>query len=203
MPSKPFAREGRQWLEWVIPLLYGKPVKDFTPKEREAALTKFYEFCTPEAPRKGNFMITIFRWVIPERQRLPKPTIPQLEAFQKQARELIDKKLNGEQQCRTGLGASPNYQDGFVSMESQNPVDTAVSQVGNYLSMNWKYIKRCPRAGHPAERCRRVFVAKKLQEDGAITYCSRRCKDRIKRRERDQIAEERYGAKGPRPQEGV
>src|SRR5262245_29576891 len=174
MPRNPMGREGRRALAWGIALIYGTAVKDLPTKARENILKEFYEFCTPREPQGGPFGAFIFKWVIPEKTKLPMPTVTQVDRFRHQARELLEKRLNGETQCRIGAGASMNYQPELVVIESQDPVYTAVSRFGAFMSANWKYVRRCPRAAFPKENCRRVFVLKKLPTDKTDPYCSRR-----------------------------
>jgi hypothetical protein len=202
MASNPEGRAGREWLIWAIDLTYGKAVKDLPSKEREAAVRTFYEFCTPKSPRKGKFLTMFFKWVIPGRARLPLPSVSQVDRFREQARKLIESRLSRAPHPVIGIGASANYQENLVSYESPDPVDTAITRFGHFMSGNWKYIRRCPRADYPKERCRRVFVLKKLPDNHAQVYCSHRCRQRVRKRKAQQILEERYGVRGPKPKEG-
>jgi hypothetical protein len=199
----PEAREGRAWLSWAIDLSYGKALQELTPKDREATLKKFAEFCNPKTPRPGRLLTVVFRWVIPG-QTLPAPTVAQVNAFRDRARDLVEQRLSGAKECLTGIGVSANYQADLVSFQSPDPVDAAMSRLGYFLSANWKYIRRCPRwTYYPKEWCRRVFVLKKLPDDpAALSYCSHRCRQRVHKREAQQIATNRYGIRGPKPQAG-
>jgi hypothetical protein len=203
MPRNPEGKQGRAWLQWGIALSYGNAMKDLKPKRQKQVLKEFYEFCTPQEPQRGRFGTFVFRWIIPETAKLPMPSAEQVDRFRQQAKELVERRLNGETQVRIGTGASVNYQADLVTFESRDPVYTAVSQFGAFMSANWNYVRRCPRAHYPKEKCHRVFVLKKLPIGKEEPYCSRRCRQRMQKREEDQIAEERYGARGRKPKEGA
>lgn len=203
MPRNPQGRQGRTWLQWGIALSYGNDVKDLKPKRQKQVLKQFYDFCTPSEPQRGRFGAFVFKWIIPEKAKLPMPTVGQVDTFRRQVKELVEKRLNGETQVRIGTGASMNYQPDLVVIESRDAIYTAVSRFGAFMSANWEYVRRCPRADYPKEKCHRVFVLKKLLKDKEEPYCSRRCRQRMQKRKEDQISENRYGARGRKPKEGA
>ena len=201
MPRNPTGREDRDWLEKIVALAYGKPLKELSRQDQTKQLNLFTSFCTPEIPRRGALATLLFRYVSADHSTPPPPTFAHAAEFQRRAKAYINMKLTG-QKATTGAGASPNAERHLCYMTSQNPVDTALTRLNWIVSQQWDYLRRCPRADYPTERCRRVFVLKKLPEGKEEPYCSRRCRQRMRKREEDQISEDRYGVRGRKPKEG-
>ncbi|MEQ1794304.1 MAG: hypothetical protein ABL970_08950 [Nitrospira sp.] len=200
MPKPSLNKRERKSLEWVVRLCYGLPVRDLLPDQQAAQLKKFYEFCTPEVPRRGKFLTAIFRYVAPDRKQPPLlPTIEQLERFQSEEKQMLEEKFQGEEvgreHCTAALGASCNISPGIVSFTSGDPVYTAMTTSAMLLANHWGYVRRCPRWSYKNETCDRVFVLKKSKG----MYCSNRCRMRVANRKEDRIPQVRYGVAGPRP----